>query len=157
MRSGVRLISDDYREQNRQLHGNRDYGTSGQKYRDIAIRYREGTALDYGCGKATLALPDMALYDPAIKGLDAPPEPADFVACTDVLEHVEPEFLDNVLDDLRRVTRKVLLVAVSTVPAKKALPDGRNAHLIVRPMEWWAKKLAERFEVEAVEGVFICR
>lgn len=150
-------ISEAYREQNRALHRNRDYGAYGDKHRKIASRYHTGTALDYGCGKATLDLPGIKRYDPAIKGMDKAPEPADLVVCTDVLEHVEPEFLDNVLDDLRRVTKDVLLVAVSTKPAKKVLPDGRNAHLIVKPAEWWEAKLAERFHVERVEGLFVCR
>ena len=150
------LISEAYRLQNRELHAtSMDYGTSGQKHRAIVERYMAGTALDYGCGKATLGLPNA--YDPAIPGLDSPPAPADLVVCTDVLEHVEPEFLDNVLDDLRRVTRNVLLVAVSTVPAKKFLPDGRNAHLIVKPLDWWEAKLATRFVVEREDGVFVCR
>ena len=42
-------------------------------------------------------------YDPAIPEWSAPPAPRRFVACIDVLEHIEPDLLDNVLDDLKRV------------------------------------------------------
>jgi len=59
--------------------------------------------LDYSCGKETLAnaLPQFTVhgYDPAIPGLDIHPEPRDLFICTNVLEHVEPEFLDMVIDD----------------------------------------------------------
>jgi hypothetical protein len=33
-------------------------------------------------------------YDPAIPQWSAPPEPCRFVACIDVLEHIEPGLLD---------------------------------------------------------------
>jgi len=42
------------------------------------------------------------------------PSPASFVACIDVLEHIEPELLDNVLDDLRRVTAQIGVFTVHT-------------------------------------------
>jgi hypothetical protein len=69
------------------------------------------------------------------------------VACIDVLEHIEPHLLDNVLDDLRRVTRDLLFVTVDCGPAVKVLPDGRNAHLIQQPPSWWLPKLMSRFDL----------
>jgi hypothetical protein len=36
---------------------------------------------------------------------------------------------------------------VHTGPAKKILPDGRNAHLIQQPPSWWLPKFMERFEL----------
>ena len=68
-----------------------------------------------------------------------------------MLEHIEPECLDAVLDDLRRVTRKAGLFEVSTVLGGTHLPDGRDAHLIVEPLEWWRPKIEARFRVEHVE------
>jgi hypothetical protein len=90
-------------------------------------------------------------YDPCVKAISNTPKPRDFVTCTDVLEHVEPEFVDAVLDDLRRVTRKAGFYVVSTVPAIKILPDGRNAHLVVEEPEWWLKKILERFKVDSYQ------
>jgi hypothetical protein len=58
------------------------------------------------------------------------------VACIDVLEHIEPKLLENVLDDLQRVTREIGFFTVSTVLAEKTLADGRNAHLIVEGPEF---------------------
>jgi len=80
-----------------------------------------------------------------LPGLDATPEPHDLVCCIDVLEHIEPECLEDVLDDLVRVTLKNLFVNVSTSLAIQILPDGRNAHLIVEPCRWWMEKLWDRF------------
>ena len=72
-------------------------------------------------------------YDPAIPDWADAPEPCEMVACIDVLEHIEPELIGNVLDDLQRVTRSIGLFTMATMPAVKVLEDGRNAHLIVEP------------------------
>lgn len=162
------LISPEYRELNRQLHEDRDdYGRSGENYAEmvlqIATAIKAETILDYGCGKQTLAnkLPHAPIigYDPCIQGLDEPPAPADMVVCTDVMEHIEPDLLDNVLDDLQRLTKKVLFVTVATRPAKKTLADGRNAHLIVEPYDWWLPKFISRFRLDTFnrigDGMFV--
>lgn len=155
------LISADYARLNAQLHVSRpDYGTSGQRWAsvvaDLADRVGAGEILDYGCGKQTLAaaLPGRRVigYDPAIAELSSIPSAADVVVCTDVLEHVEPEFIDDVLDDLCRVTRKAALITVATRPAVKTLADGRNAHLTVQPFDWWREHFQARFDlVDIVE------
>ena len=36
---------------------------------------------------------------------------------------------------------------MSTRLAHRKLPDGRNAHLTVKPIEWWAEKIKERFNI----------
>lgn len=150
------LITPGYAELNAQLHKSHpEYGTSSGKWvdviRDIAGFLGSGDILDYGCGKQHLAagLPQLQVrgYDPAIPCLNAPPEPADLVVCTDVLEHVEPELVDNVLDDLTRLTSKLGFFTVATRPALKVLADGRNAHLTQQPIEWWLAKLEQRFVV----------
>ena len=73
--------------------------------------------LDHGCGKQTLAnaLPQFTVhaYDPAISGLHTATESHDLVICTDILEHVEPQFVDMVTDDLARVTHKTLSLQVA--------------------------------------------
>lgn len=106
------------------------------------------TVLDYGCGKGTLAktLPfPIWEYDPAIKNKDWPPRPSELVVCADVLEHIEPECLDAVLDDLASLTLDVAYFVIHTKPAGKDLPDGRNAHLIQEGKDWWERKLFGRF------------
>ena len=150
-------ISPEYVEQNRQLHQERpDYGTSGQRYAQVVSglirRFDAKSVLDYGAGKCTLQAAllqadpafgwlEWTNYDPCIEGLDAEPEPADFVACTDVIEHVEEQCIDAVMKDLRRLTLKAAFLAIATRPAAKTLPDGRNAHLMVREPGYWLHRL----------------
>jgi hypothetical protein len=112
--------------------------------------------LDYGAGKGRLGEtlktlmptpPQICHYDPARPEWAATPQPAPFVTCIDVLEHIEPELLDNVLDDLRRVTASAGFFTVHTGPAVKVLTDGRNAHLIQQPPAWWLPKFLSRFDL----------
>lgn len=150
------LITDSYKQLNAELHDREPfYGTSGKKHTGAvyhaARQFNTRDVLDYGCGKQRLkeALSDVLNvrgYDPAVPGLDAPPEPADLVVCTDVLEHIEPTCLDEVLIDLRRLTKRALFAVISTRPAIKTLADGRNAHLIVEPASWWLRHLLDHFE-----------
>ena len=93
---------------------------------------------------------DYRPYDPAFPEYGEP-RPADLVCCIDVLEHIEPAFVENVLDDLQRVTAGVGVFTVDTGPAMKILPDGRNAHLILKPVAWWLPKFLDRFELNRFE------
>lgn len=154
------LISETYKSLNSRLHSARvDYGTSGSKWAGmvgkLAASLETTSVLDYGCGKGTLAkaLPHIRVreYDPCIEGKDSAPEPACLVACTDVLEHIEPDCLMAVLDDLKRVTQRKGFFIIATRPAKKFLEDGRNAHLIQQDISWWLPLLWERFQLEAFQ------
>jgi hypothetical protein len=82
-----------------------------------------------------------------------PPVPAELVCCIDVLEHIEPECLEDVLDHLEELTQRVAFISINTAAAGKTLPDGRNAHLIQRPMEWWFPKIVERFKLQTLQAV----
>lgn len=155
------LISDDYRALNTELHRtNLSYGISSSKWaptvRSLAKSINALTVLDYGCGKCRLRealeqfgdLPfGLFEYDPALPTFANGRHPADLVVCTDVLEHIEPDCLDAVLDDLRRHTLKAIFMTVATRPAKKTLADGRNAHLIQKNPRWWLPKLMERWDL----------
>lgn len=151
------LISDAYREQNAVLHQTMPaYGLGGAKWASVvrSISKVDDTILDYGCGKGALAkalFPRQVMeYDPAIPGKDQA-EPATLVVCTDVLEHIEPDELDSVIEHLFGLTKERLFVCISTVPAKKTLPDGRNAHLSTWPASWWREKLEARFHFDSWE------
>lgn len=156
------LISDGYRSLNAELHNsNPAYGISSSKWaatvRALAKSLKATTVLDYGAGKCRLregleefdgTLPFALFeYDPAIPQLHEGKRPAELVVCTDVLEHVEPDCLGSVLDDLRACTIKAAFLTVATRPAKKTLADGRNAHLIQKNARWWLPKLMERWEL----------
>lgn len=158
----TRLISDDYRKQQTELHKNPDYGVASTHFAPLVSRicndYQVRELLDYGAGKGRLAKcldvdheMRVQLYDPAIPELADSPEPTEMVACIDVLEHIEPSLLENVLDDLQRVTKAIGFYTIATEPAMKTLPDGRNAHLIVQPASWWLPKLMERWELQTYQ------
>jgi hypothetical protein len=157
------LISEKYREQQRALHERADYGVASLHYAPLVAQALERAGvdelLDYGAGKGRLApaLEEILKrplkvhqYDPAIPDFAAAPQPSSFVACIDVLEHIEPELLDNVLDDLKRVTAGLGVFTVHCGPAVKLLSDGRNAHLTQQPIEWWQERLGARFDLVSV-------
>ena len=147
------LISDTYREQNAEIHG--DSATWGitpdgviEDLKQLFEKFQPQSILDYGCGKGRLGKVFFRVqsYDPAVPEFSAAPQPADFVVCTSMLEHVEPECLEDVLDALRDLAKKVVFLRVSTYPSSKRLSDGRNAHLIQEPFEWWLPLLMERWK-----------
>ncbi|MDX1268461.1 MAG: hypothetical protein R3311_13940 [Oceanisphaera sp.] len=151
------LITDGYQALQAQFHQEReDYGISGHKYAELIQAVMETVGaeslLDYGAGKETLreALPQYVVnsYDPAIEWLAQDPEPHDVIACTDVMEHIEPDLTENVLDHIRGLSRKVVFFQIACRPAGKSLPDGRNAH-INRKTPWeWLQLLAARWRVD---------
>lgn len=147
------LISDKYREQQQKLH-ELSYGVSGGKYATEVANAGYGDILDYGCGKRMLEKSlgfKIHNYDPCIEGLEENNTPHDFVYCGDVLEHIEPDCLDYVLADIRRCMKVKGLLVISTVKASKTLPDGRNAHLIIKPADWWRERLVEYFTITKEE------
>lgn len=161
-----RLISPDYRKLQEQLHKNPLYGVASETYAPMVGKvmntYGVERLLDYGAGKGRLGktlmgqkLVDHSFqlqhYDPAIAEWSEDPEPSEMVACIDVLEHIEPDLIENVLDDLQRLTQSIGLFTIATTPAKKVLSDGRNAHLIIEPPSWWLPKLLERFELHTFQ------
>jgi len=138
------------------LHENPNYGIASTYFApivdDILQRFKITDLLDYGAGKLRLrdsitVKVNYTAYEPSNPDYDSEPEPTEFVTCIDVLEHIEPELLDNVLDDLQRVTLKYGLFTIHTGKAVKTLPDGRNAHLTQQPYTWWQPKIKERFDI----------
>jgi hypothetical protein len=138
------------------------FGSVGQEYAgrvallagQLAKRYGKITMLDYGCGRNTLieSLPKIVdveykSYDPCIDEHSKDPEPADFVVCTDVLEHTEPECRENVLDHLQKLTKKLAFISICLTPAAKNYSDGRNCHLSLLEFDIWYAKLRKRFRI----------
>lgn len=157
----MKHISDAYAKMNSELHTQfPDYGTHGRQYARSVVDMCEAnglkTVLDFGCGKGTLKTaiaeiaPQIAVaeYDPAIAGKDTLPKgPFDLVVCTDVLEHVEPGRLDNVLATIHKMAARGVLLEACVKRSSQTLPDGRNAHLIVQPAEWWIEKISVHFKI----------
>jgi len=140
-----------YRATLRKRYESPGWGASGYGWAlvvtDFALEIGARSILDYGCGRGTLRpclkpdVFDVREYDPGILGKDDMPGPADLVVATDVLEHIEPALLDNVLAHMRALALRGLFLNIATGPAKETLPDGRNAHLIQEGMPWWTTRL----------------
>jgi hypothetical protein len=152
-------ISDDYRKQQEKLHENPNYGTASVQFAPMVTKIinqaQVEELLDIGAGKCRLfesIKPDhrmrLQAYDPAIPELSGDPTPMQMTTCIDVAEHVEPEMLENFLNFVRDKTLEITFITVHTGPAMKVLPDGRNAHLIQEPAEWWLPKLMQRFNIQ---------
>ena len=154
-----KTISNEYLELQKELHKNPYYGIASVQYApyvDIFFKEKSLSSIcDYGAGKQNLkkALDKLGLenyayypYDPAFPDY-GPPREADLVCCIDVLEHIEEDYLDNVLEELKRITLKYGIFTIHTGPAMKFLKDGRNAHLIQKPSSWWLPSICSRFEI----------
>lgn len=162
------LISEEYRKEQQRLHATGHYGiVGGELAPEVADLMRDIKAtelLDYGAGSRLslkVGLDELGVtgyeyrpYEPAVPEYAGTPKPSSFVCCIDVLEHIEPEYLDNVLDDLKRVTQGIGYFTVHTKPAGKWLTDGRNAHLIQEPPEWWLPKFTARWNLQEFRASF---
>ena len=152
------LISPEYAALNREHHGRTPgFGAwAGNAAHLVRVCEQLGTrdVLDYGAGKGALArsMPwPIQEYDPAIPGKQRRPRPADIVICHDVLEHVEPACLDDVLTDLARCVKRLGLFSTVSAPSFDVLPDGRNAHLIQHEWAWWEPRLAAYFSIDGIQ------
>jgi hypothetical protein len=128
--------------------------------------YQAKTLLDYGSGKGMqwqldfnlgslwettetrlksyLELEEIRCYDPAFQPFSKLPE-GDFdgVICLDVLEHCPEQDIAWILDQIFSYARKFVLANIASFPAKKHLPNGENAHCIIKPIEWWRELISE--------------
>lgn len=154
---GNQLVSPEYRQLLQHEHKNSVWGVMAGKMiktlENFLLQNDATEVLDYGAGsssfKNALTLKNIEVYeyDPGVPGIDSPPDPKDYVICIDVLEHIEPELIDKVLEDIARVTKKKAYLTIAMYPAQRKLKDGRNAHLIIETTEWWISKLCKYFNL----------
>ena len=146
-------VSDYYRRQLMRLHETKpSFGTKAQyKGLDTWIeKHNPISLIDYGCGKGKLLESLVEKYkftgigyDPGVKEFMAMPKyPADLLVSTDVLEHIEPAHIEEVLEQIDSLFIKSAWLLIDTREAIKVLPDGRNAHLIIEDQEWWTDKVS---------------
>ncbi len=115
------------------------------------------TILDYGAGKGVhyqlyegeaensrfRSQPEwpgvkVSCYDPCYAPFSLPyEEKCDGVISTDVVEHLPPDDVPWVLDEMFKAANKFVYVATVSFPAKKSLINGANAHSTVAPPSWW--------------------
>ena len=152
-------ITSDYLKQQTALHQNPNYGIASLQFAPLVgeIIKMSGikTVSDYGAGKMNLrkGLNDNGYnnfeyfpYDPVFPEY-GPPKQADLVCCIDVLEHIEPLCLEEVLIELSKITKNIGFFSIHMGPAVKILDDGRNAHLIQKQSGWWMLQICKYFDV----------
>lgn len=115
------------------MHQNPNYGSTSRLYAPLIAKIIQDSNAqslsDYVAGKGRLKgelealgiFTDYRPYDPAYPDY-GPPRAADLSVCIDVLEHAEPEYLDNIIHDLYKITLRCGLFTIHTGPAKKNAP-----------------------------------
>ena len=113
---------------------------------------RWNTILDYGCGKGgtaewlhTLVKDiDVDCYDPGnpqYKNTELRDQ-YDLVYTCDVFEHIELEDLDSVIEQCQSLAKHNIYI-IDMTPAKKTLPDGRNAHITLLDTHGWIEVIEQ--------------
>ena len=171
----AQVISEEQRRLNQALHqqndafGNRaDAAGLAARLPETLLRMHElgfcNSVLDYGTGKGKLIerlrdeLPQSISvqgYDPAVEAsANKPSTPVDILTCLDVLEHIEMKSIDLVLRDIHALTRHFCYLVIDLQPAVKKLADGRNAHILLAPTEWWTTRIAQLFPCIATFPIY---
>ena len=172
------VISEEQRKLNKALHenskhfGNRPDGAGLAGNLPAALKRMNelgicNSVLDYGTGKGRLVqrlrseLPqsiEIIGYDPAVEEWEVKPNKAvDILVSLDVLEHIEMSSIDAVLRDIVDLTEHFCYLVIDLQPAVKTLADGRNAHILLAPPEWWVTRIAQLFPCIASLPVMHCK
>jgi cyclopropane fatty-acyl-phospholipid synthase-like methyltransferase len=157
------IIDKTYRDQLEQLHQDGKFNNGRKAYRIVKSFMQEhnpNSVLDFGCGQGGLVdvIRDLhpgiqaVGYDPGNPVFAKMPEQTfSAVISTDALEHVEPAHLTETLKIIGSKIEQYGFFRIACYPAKKKLPDGRNAHLIVESPAWWRQQLLANMNITIVK------
>lgn len=165
------LISKEYKEKIIAFHKKRSWGGPISKnvpsivYKYMALS-EANSILDYGAGsglfkeKMDKQYPNAKFniheYEPGIIGKDEDPPVCDATVCLDVLEHVEPNKIDNVLQHIYDKTNKWAYIIVCCIPSGGTFPDGQNLHILQRESNWWLEKFKYEWDMfNIISGKFL--
>jgi hypothetical protein len=131
-----------------------DYGCGKGVQYTSKIRVNDGQGTSYLSLMEYWDINKICYWDPAWPTDDYPEGKCfDGVICCDVLEHLPEADLTNwVAERLFAHTKKFLVVSTVSHLARKTLPSGINAHVTVRPPQWWQ----ELFEQTASQHPEVC-
>ena len=152
-------ISKEYSTLMSQIHSDKvNFGGDIKAFRVIdrlIIKYKIKSIIDYGCGKGDLIFNIKEKY-PEIEVFGFDPGNPDFailptkqyqmIITSDVMEHIEPRFLNNVLEHINSLFTDIGYFYIATSPSKKDLSNGRNAHLIVAGPDYWREKIEKKID-----------
>lgn len=106
------------------------------------------TLVDFASNCLDEDIKDMLVSQPhALRFIEADltkalPVQAEYGFCTDVMEHIPPGQVDDVLDHCLKAARHCFF-QICLVEDRMGLID-HPLHLTVKPFEWWAQKFNER-------------
>lgn len=144
----------DYKKEYELLHSKGKYrGYSVLRHKGKILKLvnetKSATILDYGSGKGMqyskfkiheVWKVSVDCYDPYVAGIDILPDKKyDGVICTDVLEHVPEEKLDEALSIIFSKATKFVFLCIHIGEAKKTFSDGTNVHVTIKSKEFWTE------------------
>lgn len=167
-------LFEEYAGYYKQLHnqGHFSGGSLKKEYipqiKHLVEETRSKTLLDYGCGKAdhyrlykinrAFGIKDenVSYYDPGVKAFEVLPEGQfDGVICTDVLEHIPEDLIDETLQIIFSKCTKFAFLVIHCGLADKILPNGENAHITIKPPKWWKEKVLQYKQDQMVQLKFV--
>ena len=161
------MISDEYKKQLSLMQSNNKFKGGLHDYEEVFNFIKKespDSVLDFGCAQGNLInqlkadFVDISFfgYDPGVEKFKILPDfKIECLISNDVIEHIEPEFLDITLEKINNLFTKSARLVIACYPAKKLLPDGRNAHLIVETKDWWLEKIRGIFTDCSIENITV--
>ncbi len=161
------MISEQYKKQLVLMQTNKKFRGGLHDYHEVFNFIKEenpASVLDFGCARGNLIsqlksdFPNISFfgYDPGVGEFEIfPNSKIECLISNDVIEHIEPEFLDITLKKINNTFIKSARLVIACYPARKLLPDGRNSHLIVENKDWWLEKIKSIFTECTIEDVTV--
>ena len=113
--------------------------------------------LDHGCGKGGLVSvlnEDTSVsgkaygYDPGIEEFALNPRNSyDLITSIDVLEHIGREYITSTIAEIKEINTGFFFFCIDLLPASKKTHDGRNAHFLIAPSDWWIQQIKYHFKI----------
>ena len=166
-------MKNNFIEASKQLHSdNEQYGAASEYDKPDTMKFRLSipqaikaaqefssirSILDHGTGQGGLietinqhkSLNIIAEgYDPCVpKFSNLPSSKFNIVTSVDVLEHLGIDYIGSTLSEIANLTENFFFFCIDLIPASKKLKDGRNAHTLIAPPDWWLQQIKNKFKI----------
>ena len=171
--SASAIMENNFIEASKQLHSdNKKYGAASEYSKPNTMKFRLTipkaikaaqefssirSILDHGTGQGGLietinqhqSLNIIAEgYDPCVpKFSNLPSSKFNIVTSIDVLEHLGVDHVGSTLSEIANLTENFFFFCIDLIPASKKLKDGRNAHTLIAPPDWWLQQIKNKFKI----------